>query len=246
MVGILSLIFGIAGILTSFFYVGIFLCIVGMTLGIVGLTDCFSEKNFPLAGLLLSILGGVLSVYAVVSDLDSGKLLIVYSGNKVESEYANMSNENRYDISEKISNETNRDEVSDEYEKQDDVPSAYKSALKKAIDYSNIMHMSKAAIYEQLISEYGEKFSEDAAQYALDNIEADWNSNALTKAKEYSEIMCMSKAGIFDQLISEYGERFTEEEAQYAVDNVNADWKANALKKAEEYQEMMYMSPEAI
>ena len=79
MVGILSLLFGIVGILTSFFYVGIFLCIVGMTLGIVGLTDCFSGKKFPLAGLLLSILGVVLSAYVVVSDIDSNKLIIIYN-----------------------------------------------------------------------------------------------------------------------------------------------------------------------
>lgn len=84
MVGILSLIFGIVGILTSFFYVGIFLCIVGITLGIVGLTDCFSEKNFPLAGLLLSILGMILSIYTMVSDIDSNKLIVVYnSGDKI-------------------------------------------------------------------------------------------------------------------------------------------------------------------
>ncbi len=79
MVGIFSLIFGIAGVLTSFFYIGIFLCIVGITLGIVGLADCFSEKNFPLAGLLVSILGVVLSVYVVVADVDSNKLIVIYN-----------------------------------------------------------------------------------------------------------------------------------------------------------------------
>lgn len=79
MVGILSLIFGIAGILTSFIYIGIFLCVVGITLGIVGLTDCFSEKNFPLAGLLLSILGSVMSVYVIASDMDANKLIVIYN-----------------------------------------------------------------------------------------------------------------------------------------------------------------------
>lgn len=43
--------------------------------------------------------------------------------------------------------------------------------------------MSKAGIYEQLTSEYGEKFSAEAAQYAIDNMEADWNANALKKLK---------------------------------------------------------------
>lgn len=128
----------------------------------------------------------------------------------------------------------------------ENIPTEYKSALNKANDYSDIMHMSKTAIYDQLTSEYGEKFSAEAAQYAVDNMEADWNANALEKAKDYSNTMHMSKAGIYAQLTSEYGEQFTQEEAQYAVDNVEADWNVNALEKAKEYQETMDMSPSAI
>ena len=108
------------------------------------------------------------------------------------------------------------------------------------------MYMSKASIYNQLTSEYGEKFTPEAAQYAIDNLDADWNANALKKAESYSDTMYMSKASIYDQLISEYGEMFTPEEAQYAIDNISADWKANALKKAKSYQDSMSMSPSAI
>ena len=108
----------------------------------------------------------------------------------------------------------------------------YKNALKQAKSYSDTLHMSKQAIYDQLVSEYGEKFPADAAQYAIDNLNADYKTNALKKAKSYSDTMYMSKQGIYDQLISQYGEKFTEEEAQYAIDNLNADYKANALKKA--------------
>lgn len=103
---------------------------------------------------------------------------------------------------------------------EDDVPKEYKNALKKAESYSENMYMSKEGIYDQLTSEYGEKFPEDAAQYAIDNINADWKANALEKAKTYQETMNMSKSAIYDQLISEYGEKFTEEEAQYAIDNL--------------------------
>ena len=80
--------------------------------------------------------------------------------------------------------------------------------------------MSKKAIYDQLTSEYGEKFPADAAQYAIDNIQADWNANALEKAKSYQKLMSMSKSAIYDQLISEYGEKFTKEQAQYAIDHL--------------------------
>ena len=81
--------------------------------------------------------------------------------------------------------------------------------------------MSKKAIYDQLTSEYGEQFPADAAQYAIDNMTADWNANALAKAKSYQNTMHMSKSAIYDQLISEYGEQFTKEEAQYAIDHLD-------------------------
>ena len=100
------------------------------------------------------------------------------------------------------------------------VSKEYRNALKKAKSYSDMMHMSKKAIYDQLTSEYGENFPADAAQYAIDNLKADYKYNALQKAKSYQDNMSMSKSAIYDQLISEYGEQFTAEEAQYAIDNL--------------------------
>jgi len=97
----------------------------------------------------------------------------------------------------------------------------YKSALNKATSYSNIMHMSKLGVYDQLVSEYGEKFSANAAQYAIDNVKADWNANALAKAKSYQDTMNMSPAGIHDQLTSANGEKFTQSEADYAIQHLN-------------------------
>ncbi|MGO1353233.1 MAG: Ltp family lipoprotein, partial [Lactococcus lactis] len=101
-------------------------------------------------------------------------------------------------------------------------PIEYKNALKKAQSYSNMMHMSKAGIYDQLTSDMGEGFSAEAAQYAVDNLNADYNKNALEKAKSYQSHMAMSKDSIYDQLTSSYGEKFTAEEAQYAVNNLPA------------------------
>ena len=104
---------------------------------------------------------------------------------------------------------------------EDNIPTEYKSALRKAKLYADTMNMSKAGLYDQLTSEYGEKFTVEAAQYAIDNITVDWKENALKKAKSYQETMSMSPAAIYDQLTSEYGEKFTAEEAQYAIDNLN-------------------------
>lgn len=105
-------------------------------------------------------------------------------------------------------------------EEKKDIPTEYKSALTKAKLYADNMNMSKQSIYEQLTSEYGEKFSAEAAQYAIDNLQVDYKQNALKKAQSYQESMSMSPRAIYDQLVSEYGEKFTAEEAQYAIDNL--------------------------
>ena len=102
-----------------------------------------------------------------------------------------------------------------------DIPTEYTNALVKAQQYSDSQYMSKNRLYQQLTSEYGEAFDEDAAKYAIENVEADWNYNALQKAKSYQSQQNMSKSRIYEQLKSEYGEGFTEKQAQYAVDHLD-------------------------
>ena len=96
-----------------------------------------------------------------------------------------------------------------------------KNALKKAELYGNTMNMSKAGVYYQLTSDFGEKFSKEAAQYAINNAKIDYKKQALEKAKLYQEQQAMSKNAIFQQLTSDFGEKFTEEEAQYAINNLD-------------------------
>lgn len=105
-------------------------------------------------------------------------------------------------------------------ESEPDVPTEYKNALKQAENYSKTLHMSKQGIYDQLTSEYGGQFPAEAAQYAIDNMTADFKQNALEQAKNYQETLSMSKQAVYDQLTSEYGGKFTAEEAQYAIDNL--------------------------
>lgn len=100
-----------------------------------------------------------------------------------------------------------------------ETPKEYETALKKAENYNNVMPMSKIGLYNQLTSDF-EKFSSEAAQYAVDNINADWSLNALKKAQQYQNEMAMSPGAIYDQLTSEI-EGYTAEEAQYAIDNLN-------------------------
>lgn len=81
-------------------------------------------------------------------------------------------------------------------------------------------YLSRSRLYDQLISDSGEQFTESEAQYAVDNVNADYYANALQKAHSYQDNMSMSTDRIYEQLTSEYGEGFTPEEAQYAIDNL--------------------------
>lgn len=100
------------------------------------------------------------------------------------------------------------------------VPTEYISALTSAETYANAMNMSKDAIYDQLTSSAGNKFSKESAQYAVDNVKADWNANALKSAETYQKDMAMSPSAIYDQLISSAGNKFTPSQAKYAKDNL--------------------------
>ncbi|MEJ1089468.1 Ltp family lipoprotein [Microbacterium sp. Mu-80] len=59
------------------------------------------------------------------------------------------------------------EETAEEEPAEPAVPVEYTSALNKAQSYSDMMHMSKAGLYEQLTSEFGEKFTAAEADYAI-------------------------------------------------------------------------------
>ena len=102
-----------------------------------------------------------------------------------------------------------------------EVPKEYLNALKKAQSYSDHQYMSEKSLYKQLTSKYWEWFTEDAANYAISNVKADYNYNALMKWKSYYEHQNMSKQNVYNQLRSEYWEWFTKEQAQYAIDHLD-------------------------
>ena len=142
----------------------------------------------------------------------------------IGSIFGDDSDKNANQPKEKTQTEQKADEKkaapAEEKKEEPKVPAEYKAALKSAESYSEIMHMSKQGIYDQLISDAGDKFPPEAAQYAIDNLKADYKKNALESAKNYRDTMNMSNEEIRDQLSSEYGENFTQEEADYAVENL--------------------------
>lgn len=105
-------------------------------------------------------------------------------------------------------------------EKKDDVSREYKNALKSAQNYLNVMPFSEKGLLRQLTSEAGDKYPEDAAQYAIDNVEVDYNEQALKAAENYQSVMPMSDQELLNQLTSDAGDQYTQEQAQYAIDNL--------------------------
>ena len=61
-------------------------------------------------------------------------------------------------------NTSEPESAADTKEDNENIPTEYKSALNSAKTYSDMMHMSKSGIYDQLISEYGDKFTKEDAQ----------------------------------------------------------------------------------
>lgn len=103
---------------------------------------------------------------------------------------------------------------------ENDVPREYENALASAQNYVDIMPFSEKGLYQQLTSEAGDQYPEEAAQYAIENVEVDYNEEALEAAENYQDTFPMSDAELFNQLTSEAGDQFTNEQAQYAIDNL--------------------------
>lgn len=94
------------------------------------------------------------------------------------------------------------------------IPREYQNALDSAYSYLEYSSFSKEGLYAQLLHE---KYSEEAARYAVENVVTDWNENAVKTAESYLDYSSFSKEGLYDQLIFE---KYTPEQAQYAVDKV--------------------------
>ena len=108
-------------------------------------------------------------------------------------------------------------EAKTEQSSEKKIPSEYKTAVTKAKQYAETVHLSKEGLRSQLVN--FEKYSQEAADYAVDNSDIDYKKQALEKAKQYQETMAMSPEAIREQLVSY--EKFTQEEADSAVSNLN-------------------------
>ncbi len=234
---IASLVLGIVALLISWMPIvnnfSAFIGIIGLVLGIIGIIGIKrgkkSGKGLAIAGLILNILSILIvlatqSMYSSALQEASDKLSTTETLSSVADNSLVQTDDSSMQTTDSSSVNTQSEGAvaanqSLESSNISNVPTEFKSALKRAESYSKTMHMSKRGIYEQLTSDF-DKFSAEAAQYAVDNLKADYNANALAKAKSYQKMLSMSPEGIRSQLTSEYGDKFTQEEADYAVANL--------------------------
>ncbi|WP_281192991.1 Ltp family lipoprotein [Erysipelothrix rhusiopathiae] len=184
--------------------------ILGFTVGIILLIISLIKKSSKKRPLFIVITSIVLFGIAMANSTTP-------ESTKDKETVAQPTKETQKDIKDETKEETTKTEPVKEKES---VPIEYKNALIKGQQYAERMYMSERGVYDQLVSEYGENFPEEAAQYAIENIKADYNKNALEKAKTYQSRMSMSRDSIWEQLVSEHGENFTEEQANYALENL--------------------------
>ena len=163
------------------------------------------KENWFKSHKVLSVIIGLVLLFSIVG---------AFSGEPDATDSTNANTEST------TTNETPA-EANPEINDEPDVPAEYRSALNQADTYANSMNLSKQGLYDQLVSEFGGQFKPEAAQYAIDNVNADWKANALAQAKTYQNDMSLSPAAVRDQLASEHGGQFTAEEANYAIEHLN-------------------------
>lgn len=102
--------------------------------------------------------------------------------------------------------------------RQQKVSQNYQNALRAAEDHQERMYLSKRGLYEELTSEYADRFKPEAARYAVTHLKhPNWKHNATLQARSYQKMSLLSPDAIREQLTSEYGDKFTKVQADYAV-----------------------------
>lgn len=256
--GLIALAFSVLGLFLGIFpatsVLGWVLLLAGLGTGIAGIFQKSKEKVTSILAIALSFLGTIIcGIVFLVATILSGTYQVgatpSASESQAESPAASSSLSPQALIQPAEATTSTQPSVTanpSTANAKNSLPRDYESALAEARSYIKAMDFSYAGLYDQLTSEYGGKYSAEAAQYAMDNLEVDWNAEALGSAQNYIDVMAFSHAGLYDQLTSKHGEQFTPEQAQYALDNIKVDWKAEALESARSYMDLMDMSRDSL
>ena len=105
-------------------------------------------------------------------------------------------------------------EAIEEGEEGPDIPFEFNQALDKAQSYVDLMAFSQADLRAQL--EYHE-FSYEAIEFALENVDVDYQAECIEKAESYLGLTSFSEADLREQL--EY-HKFNEEHINVAIEEI--------------------------
>ena len=98
---------------------------------------------------------------------------------------------------------------------------------------------SDQGLLQQLTSSAGNGFSESDAEFAINDLNPNWDAQAVDSAGDYlSEGEGFSEQGLLQQLTSSAGAGFTEAQAEYAITSLHPDWDAQAVDAAKGYMQM--------
>lgn len=100
------------------------------------------------------------------------------------------------------------------------VPEEYRKALEQAQEYIDTMFLSELGLYRQFNLDYTVHFSDEAIEYAVENVNVDYNEEALEAAISHRGNYAYDGEKLYNQLSGNY-DGFTEEQAQYAMDNLD-------------------------
>jgi hypothetical protein len=103
-----------------------------------------------------------------------------------------------------------------------DLTTEQQQAVQAARNYLSLgTGFSRAGLIQQLSSSAGSGFPRDAAIFAVDYLNIDWDEQAVESAKNYMSLGTgFSRAGLIQQLSSSAGSGFTHAQAVYAADQV--------------------------
>lgn len=106
------------------------------------------------------------------------------------------------------------EEAKRQAEEEQQKATEYANVVKTARNYLDFMAFSRKGLIDQLVYE---GYSQESAEYAVDNIGADWNQQCAKKANDYLDYMSFSRDGLYQQLAYE---GFTDEQIQYGLSQV--------------------------
>ena len=83
-----------------------------------------------------------------------------------------------------------------------------------------MFHFSKEMLVWQLINV--ERFTQEEADYAIEQVNFDWKEEAVKKAEFYANGGKITKEKLLEKLV--VYRKFTQEEAEYAIEHAQVDW----------------------